>query len=350
MVTHIVVRAPNWLGDVAMSLPFIHELACSNPHSQLHIILKKEHELLLRLLPSHVSWKAWHFDKKHYGNPFKLQQYCKKMRRDLEGPVSQYYCLPPSFSAALMGWFLGAEQRVGYQSQGRSFLFTKARPRPQKVHRSQEYWGLLDHPPSQNINLPSWSLSHIPEIETPFKSYLVINPNSQASSRRLPLEKWAAIASMFKGQSFAIVGSPAEFERVEALKEILEARVPQNKYINMAGKTSVWGLVSLLKQSHGLISNDSGPAHLAHFIGVPTIVFFGAGDPHSTGPFYARGRAMIISKETSCAPCLKNKCPLGTLACLEELDFHDWEDRVLRFFSAESKLLRSTESVDKVVL
>lgn len=337
-MTHIVIRAPNWLGDVVMSLPFIHELAALYPSAQLHVIIKADYAPLLRLLPSHISCRPWHYNRRTQSSFFKLRVFCRQIRREL-GPIDQYYALPPSFSAGLMGWFLGARERVGYKSQARSLVLTRSLPWPESGHRSDEYWGLLSYDPRRGSKAPTWIAPPVEEeVAPPFPSYYVLNPNSQASSRRLPLKSWVDLLKHFQGQRFVLIGGPGEFDRVEALREMLAREAGGNEYANMAGKTSIIGLVALLQKSQGLITNDSGPAHLAHCAGVPTAVFFGAGNADNTGPFYGSGRSMVIKEPMSCSPCLKNTCPLGTLACLTSLNMEFWGEEIRKFLKADASM------------
>ena len=62
-------------------------------------------------------------------------------------------------------------------------------------------------------------------------------------------------------------------------------------------------------------------AALAAWVGTRVAVFFGAGDPARTAPVSAgRHSPLVLSQPLPCAPCVKNSCPLGTLACLADLD------------------------------
>jgi heptosyltransferase-2 len=93
-----------------------------------------------------------------------------------------------------------------------------------------------------------------------------------------------------------------------------------NRYVNLAGRTDVLALARLLAHSRGVITNDSGPAHLAALVGAKVAVSIGAANISHTVPTGPDAEVMVLSADVSCAPCVKNECPLGTLACLEELD------------------------------
>ncbi len=254
------------------------------------------------------------------------------MRHTLKG-IDRYFALPPSFTSALMGILLGARERIGYRSQGRAAFFTRTGRCPHGVHRSQEYFRLMElvegNPPKFPLLTPP-PVKH--NLVPPTENFLVINPNSLASSRRLPEQRWVELVSLFDDTDFVLTGAPDEVERVEALVLLLRRKTPQNRYFCLAGQTTILDLIPLLAQSRGLISNDSGPAHLAHFLGLPTLVFFGAGDPQNTGPSYGSGATLVLKKDLPCAPCLKNTCPLGTLQCLKELEITSEKEKILHIF------------------
>ncbi len=311
-----------------MALPFIEGLARHRPDACLHIILKAEHSLVLNLLPEKSRPTPWYYEK----NKQSLWSFCWNMRRTLQG-IDRYFALPPSLSSALMGILLGARERIGYRSQGRAAFFNRTDRRPRGVHRSQEYYHLMKLVEGISPKFPLWKPSPVKHtLVPPTDNFLVINPNSLASSRRLPERRWVELVSLFEDTDFVLTGAPKEVERVEALTQLLRRKVPQNRYVCLAGKTTIMDLIPLLAQSRGLISNDSGPAHLAHFLGLPTLVFFGAGDDHNTAPSYGTGATLVIKKDLPCAPCLKNTCPLGTLQCMKELEISPEKEKIQHLF------------------
>ena len=346
---HIVVRAPNWLGDLVMALPLIRAIAELYPEAKLHLILKGSHALVLRMLPPEIQPRLWFFDKKTQRGTVGIWEFSRKIKREIQEEISLYFALPPSLSSALMGRLLGAKECVGYGSKGRIFFLNKTQPAPLDLHRAHKYFHLINLATSRKVDYPVWIPGHCRTSESPiplpFRNYLVVNPNSMASSRRLPEPKWIELLSLFEGRNFVLTGTAHDYDRVEALTHLLRKKVPGNRYHNLAGETSIDDLIALLLGSKGMISNDSGPAHVAYFLGVPTLVFMGAGDPDSTGPFYGAGKAVVLREPLSCSPCLKNTCPLGTLQCLRELAFHPDKKKILQLFEEGSLKKREQSPV-----
>src|SRR3990167_1649910 len=97
--TKILVRLPNWLGDVVMSFPFLENLHTEFPWADILVIVKPEFLGLMGFLSFKV--RTYPFDKKKYPFPFGIHKYANDMVEIFN--IDLYFCLPPSFSAAFMG-------------------------------------------------------------------------------------------------------------------------------------------------------------------------------------------------------------------------------------------------------
>ena len=88
-----------------------------------------------------------------------------------------------------------------------------------------------------------------------------------------------------------------------------------NKALSLAGKTNLQELIEIVRGAKFMISNDSGPMHIAAALGVPVYAIFGPTDPLRTGP-YGKEHT-IIRGDVSCAPCLKRKC--NDMKCMKNI-------------------------------
>jgi ADP-heptose:LPS heptosyltransferase len=325
----ILVRAPNWLGDLVMGMPFLNALGREFPRAAVGVILKPQFSGLLDLLPFPVQQIP--FDKRQFPG---LTGIVRFGRRNPEAHrCDVYFCLPPSFSAAFMGRCLGARRRVGYRGDGRDFLLTHRAHRREGLHRHQEFLELLPlltgRGPALAERPTGVRLRPVPETETG-KDYIVLNPHSVASSRRLPLQQWVDLLDRFSGLDFVLIGARAD----RPLSRELLGRVSnRNRYRDLTGQTDIGQLARILAFSRGVISNDSGPAHLAAYVGARVAVFFGAGDPAVTAPVGPADRIRVLRQDLPCSPCVKNVCPLGTLACLTDLDLDHAHAEIRRLLS-----------------
>ncbi len=134
-----------------------------------------------------------------------------------------------------------------------------------------------------------------------------IHPGARAPSRRWPSESFAAVADTLAQTQRArilLTGAPGE---VEVVAEV--ARAMHAPALNLAGKTSLGGLGALLTQLDLFVSNDTGPAHIAHAVGAPSVTIFGPADPRRWAPL-DRVRHSVVHHPVVCSPCGFRECPI----------------------------------------
>ena len=100
-----------------------------------------------------------------------------------------------------------------------------------------------------------------------------------------------------------LIGSERERSIAERIRERMKAPAAI-----LNGKTTLETLIGLLAESSLMITNDSGPMHIAAALGVPTVAVFGSTDERVTGPFGPRTR--IVKYQVECSPCLLRDCPI----------------------------------------
>jgi len=308
----ILVRLPNWLGDLVMSTGFLHQLPHFFPGAELGLIAKKGiHELLPFLPPAQHQYIFSKEEAKGLRGLLNFGRQIKNTER-----YDLFFCLPDSLSTAIVGAASGARKRIGYAKEGRQLLLTHAYRRPGGLHRAEEYVHLLQSYTGITADPPTVKLHH----DSAKGDHIVVNINSEASSRRLTTDKAVSLLTCVRGNSsqpLVLIGAPKE----KAFVDSVLAALPDTRNItNAAGTTTLPGLVSLLASARLLLTTDSGPAHLANALGTDTVVLFGAGNEHHTAPYGAKGRSIIRLGELSCEPCQKNICRrFETPQCLDRL-------------------------------
>jgi len=309
----ILVRLPNWLGDMVMSVGFIHQLSHFFPGAEVSVIAKQGIHELLTFFPRFKH--KFIFNKKEFNGIRGLWGYGREVKQAENFDL--FFCLPDSFSSALMAAATGANKRIGYKNELRQILLTNSYQKPENLHRVEEYIQLLPLFTKQQPKPVDLSLNH----SYGKKDYVVVNVNSEASSRRLTVTKAVEILALLKNsikQKIILIGAPKEKEFVESVLNQLKYR---DNIENLAGKTSLCQLAELLASAQLLLSTDSGPAHLANALGTHTVVLFGAGKESNTAPYNKNLRNIIRLGELSCEPCEKNVCVrYGTPQCLERLN------------------------------
>jgi len=311
----ILVRLPNWLGDVVMSTAFIAAVKQLYPDAEVDVIIKKELGGIAELIPGLNNILP--FSKQEFNGLGGVYRFGKSLRAK---KYDIFFSLPNSISSAVIGWASGANQRVGYGREGGFFLLTNAGKKPVNAHRVDEYVSLLEQFTDKIIHDRQVRLN----IDSPVvpNNLVLINFNSEAESRRMPLDKGRHLLNLllrdFTGVKFAFIGSPKESAFVE---QIISGTADANQVENLTGKTNLAGLANLMAGAKLLLTTDSGPAHLANSVGTPVIVLFGAGNENNTAPYNKANLTVLRAGKLSCEPCVKNTCQLyGIPKCMELLD------------------------------
>jgi heptosyltransferase-2 len=149
--------------------------------------------------------------------------------------------------------------------------------------------------------------------------WVAFNPGaSYGSAKRWFPDRFAAVADALVDACSArivITGGPGELE----LGNDIEAAA-NSACLNLVGKTSVRQMMAVLSRCRLMITNDSGPMHVAAALGVPVVALFGPTDHTTTSPMAPAHR--IVRKAADCAPCLKRACP-SDHRCMTALTVED---------------------------
>ncbi len=299
-VKNILIRMPNWLGDMVMASAFVEAVAALYPAAVIDVIVKKGIDFLAGHFPQ-VKEK-YVFSKAEYKGIAGAWRFGKKISAAKKYDI--VFCLPDSFSSAVMARATGAKKIVGYKKELRSFLLTNRYATKKNLHRVEVYLDLLRLFSGKDVKTPVVQLM-VPGAEK--KNTLVINVNSEAASRRLPFAKAISLIDAVRKnttQQIILIGGPGEKPFVDS---VYEALVTAEGITNMAGQTTLPQLLQLLAGCTVMLSTDSGPAHLANAVGVHTVVLFGAGNETNTAPFNA-SKTIIRLGQLPCEPCVSNTC------------------------------------------
>ncbi|HEY9723529.1 MAG TPA: glycosyltransferase family 9 protein, partial [Oscillatoriaceae cyanobacterium] len=159
--------------------------------------------------------------------------------------------------------------------------------------------------------------------------YVILNPNAGelALERRWSVERFAALADALApefGGKLVLVGARSERPYVARMVEAIHA---SERVIDLSGETSLDELVALFADARLLVSNDTGPLHLACAVGTPTVAIFGPETPTLFGPRGPRHR--VVTKGLACSPCLNIyngrtvHCRFAITRCVTEISVEE---------------------------
>ena len=311
---NILIRLPNWMGDMVMSSAFVKAVQDLYPKATIDLIAKKGIDVLLDFSPE--DGQRYIFSKEEFPGITGAWKFGKLIRQQKKYDL--FFCLPDSLSSAVMAFASGAAKRVGYRKEGRGLLLTTAFNKKTGLHRVEEYLELLQQFTGKTLQKTAVKLKGPGKQK---QEYIVININSEALSRRLPKEKAVQlideVRKVYQGDIF-LVGSNKEAAFVD---EVYTSLASRTSIMNLAGATPIPELAGFLEGARLLLTTDSGPAHFSNALGTHTIVLFGAGNENNTAPYNQDLRSIIRLNQLSCEPCTSNTCkPYGIPACLTKLD------------------------------
>ena len=190
------------------------------------------------------------------------------------------------------------------------------------AHQIHEYLHLAAALGANPDLLPPQLFVSPEEVETARKKFglgeimrpiLGLNPCAEyGPAKRWPVERFIAAAREIQKRTncaWLIFGSKNDTELAKRINS--ELRTPNSELRNLAGQTSLRELMSLLKLCHLLLTNDSGPMHVAAALGTPVVVPFGSTSPELTGPGLPGNlRHRLLKSDALCSPCFRRECPI----------------------------------------
>ncbi|WPU63135.1 lipopolysaccharide heptosyltransferase II [Peredibacter starrii] len=142
--------------------------------------------------------------------------------------------------------------------------------------------------------------------------WIIIHPGATAESRRYKTSGFAAVADLITeelGIKVLFTGGSDEREIISEIQSLM-----RHDSINLAGKLSLKEMIALIQKAPLIISNNSGPVHMAAALGTPVLVLYALTNPQHT-PWMVPHQ--ILYKDVDCRYCYKSVCPKGTNACLD---------------------------------
>ncbi len=332
-IKKILIRGVNWIGDAVLTTPAIKAVHEAFPDAYIGLLVKPRVADIFKENPNINEIIL--YDEKFNSIPGKLKLAGMLRARGFNSAI----LLQNAFDAALITWLSGIPERIGYRRDWRRFLLTKAVPVKKdilKQHQVYYYLNLLkeslnieakDTEPFIYLNKEEINEAKIllkrslnPTGEAPL---IGINPGAAyGSAKRWMPERFAELISRIINElngKVVIFGSRSEAEIAKSL--ISHLSIPASNLLNMAGKTSLRQLSALISECDVMISNDSGPMHIASALLVPVVAVFGSTDMAITGPFGEGHKT--ISKNIPCSPCLERECPEGHVKCMTDITTDD---------------------------
>ncbi len=323
---NILVRMPNWIGDLVMATPVLTDLRAAFPEAAITAMCCTP---LCELLKLDASIDELFCFTRPSNKFLRREEHRNIIAKIQAGKFDTAILLTNSFSSAWRCWQGKVTRRIGYSAHLRRLLLTDPVLWPKKkMHQVDLYKRLLSPlgvPHSDTAPRLFVSKKEVDESKELLyqrgyvkgKKLIGINPGAAYGSAKCwPPERFRALAlELLKEGCVVFFGDASIFSLV---REICKG-LPEEA-MNLAGTTSLRELACIIKDCDLLITNDSGPMHIAAAFDTPLIALFGSTDAEATGP-YGKPDA-VINKHASCSPCFKRVCPID-FRCMKEISVEE---------------------------
>lgn len=276
----LAIVLPSWVGDTVMATPCLRALRDLLPNTRLIGVMRPGLDEVLAGTPWLDDMHASH----HRGTfgPLRAAGELRSVGADA------VLLMPNSFRTALTARLARVRRRVGYDRDGRRRLLTHPIPVPKTdgpastvryyLDLIEAATGLSDLDPRLELGVTSEECIEADRVlqDVPAR-FIALNPGGNKEAKRWPADRFARVAESLHSthdMGIVVTGSPAESSILESI--VADAKVP---ITNLSGRGMTLGsLKAVLKRASLLITNDTGPRHIAAAVGTPTVCLFGPTD------------------------------------------------------------------------
>ncbi|NGX50311.1 MAG: ADP-heptose--LPS heptosyltransferase 2 [Chlamydiae bacterium] len=322
----IIVRMPNWIGDLVMATPILEDLRTAFPEAEITAMCQSNVAPLLERDPA--IDELFRFSRaKGFLRRIGERNIVEKLK---SGRYDLGILLTNSFSSAWRFWQGGVKNKIGFKGDFRSFLLDRALPFPENrrsEHLVTTYKRLLEPigvPLSESaprLILQEEEIKGAWEFVKRFditkeQKIIGVNPGAAYGSAKCwPPERFREMAErLIKADPSYVILFFGDLSHKDLLDRICNGL--SSRVVNLAGQTNLRELMALIKISSTFLTNDSGPMHIADSLETPLLALFGSTDPIVTGPY--RQSEQVIKKDVACAPCFKRVCPID-FPCMKKI-------------------------------
>jgi heptosyltransferase-2 len=346
--TKILIRGTNWIGDTVMTMPAVQRLREFAPDSDIVMLCPgKLHDL----------WR--HNPYINEIIPFGREVDVRSLR---ERQFDVAIIFPNSLRSAQECKRAHIPRRVGFSGHWRRLFLTDIVPQPASelpVHEERSVAGStfevkvfrsIRHQSLHYLDIIAYlggnaeqvrpriflAIEEMPALNKFLRDdgrpVLALNAGAEyGSAKRWLPERFAETAIKIIERTdcrWLIVGGRGDVPIAATIEEKLRAaKFEEGTVINIAGKTTLLDLCALLKFSKLLLTNDTGPMHIAAALGTPVVSVWGSTLPELTGPL--GNNSIVIRQPVECSPCFLRKCPID-FRCMNRVQVDDVVSAVLK--------------------
>lgn len=326
----ILIIKPSSLGDIIHSLPFLKAIKNTFPDACIEWVVSKNLKEILETNP--LIDRLIVFDKDSWKRLKNLPDTLKEIAGLVKTLKANKYDavidLQGLLRSGIITFFAPSPVKIGFKHarEGSSFFYNRKIQVGSDLHAVDKCLEIAKAV-KQGFGVGSDRLDSedqgLGKVEFPLyidtkakenvegllggiaeEGYVVVMPSARWETKKWPAENFSRLISKLRIQC-VLSGSSAD---KNVAQEVIDSST--GSIINLCGKTNLKELVALIAGAKVVVSNDSGPMHIAAALGVPVIALFGPTDPVKTGPYGWQGNKnlKVIRTLISCSPCFRKKC------------------------------------------
>jgi len=306
----ILLIKPSSLGDIVHAFPVVSAIKTQWPGSHITWLVKRQWADLVeraegidRVWPVEMTIRSWIRE----GRALRAQRF--DIAIDLQG----------LFRSAIVARFSGAPTRIGFANgrEGSPWFYTQRIPvLSPDIHAVDRYLSVaaalgssLPGKPRFGLRLLEKDMATVRELcrrkgFSMDKPWVAMNIGARWPTKRWPLASFAAVVDQLHEthrDPVVMIGSADERAYTNRLRALTD-----RPFVDLSGEIPLGCLPALLSTATAMITNDSGPMHIAAALGVPIITMFGPTSAIRTGPYGAGHH--VLAGQVSCSPCFSRVC------------------------------------------
>jgi heptosyltransferase-2 len=321
----ILIVQPSWVGDAVMATPTLRAIRQLYPNAHISYLLRRYVKPIYAGMPwadKLITYRTGPTKAKAGKGMFDLAARLRSAKFDLA------ILLPNSFKTALLCKMAGIDHIVGYERDGRGFLLSdkllpvKERGKFIPTPIVKYYLGIAHYLGWQQRDLKLELFVTDAERRdaeevlarcgigeaSAHRPMIILNPGAQYGAAKCWLpEYFAQLADRLieeLGATVLISAAPKERLIVEAINRCMRHAAVD---LPRAG-CSLGALKEIVRRCDVMVTNDTGPRHIAAAFDVPVVTVFGPTHPEWTEIYFQKERK--VSVPVFCGPCQKKTCPL----------------------------------------
>ena len=306
---HILIIKPSSLGDIIQAIPMLAALRRTFPTARISWLVKKQwapilhgHPMLDDVIEVEFSVAAL----LRLIGPLRAHRFDVVV--DLQGLLR----------TGALSWISGAPTRIGFADarEGSQFFYTRRVVGSMRGMHAVDRYLRLSSSLGATGGEPDFVLPDLPEEDSRTRALFAtagldctsnvvgIAPSARWRTKRWAAESFAAVADKIQHagtHKIVFIGAPQEKSEIIRVKQEMKT-----KSADLTGLTVVSDLPEVMRRLSLLITNDSGPMHIAAAVGTPVVAIFGPTSQACTGP-YGDGH-IVLTASVECRPCFRRRC------------------------------------------